>query len=299
MMRHRVYHKATYREYTDATFTTRKPRLRDWEHLGILGPLIRAEVGDSVRVVFRNKTHLVLTIHPHGLEYGKDAEGSGYNDGTTGSLKADDGVGPGATFAYLWTVPESAGPGPEDGSSVIWMYHSSFVPELEINTGLIGPIIVTARGKARPDGSPIDVDREFVTDFAIFDESSSLFSERNIGQEAPPGLLKTTNPALRERNMLYSINGLVEGNLPLLTMKKNEHVRWYMLANNNEEDVHDPHWHGQTVLSYHMRADTVFLDPLSMTVADMIPQEEGTWLLHCHVSEHYKGGMAALFQVLP
>jgi len=299
MMRHRVYHKAVYREYTDATFTVEKPRPAQWEHLGILGPLIRAEVGDSVRVVFRNNTHLKLTMHPHGLQYGKDAEGSAYNDGTAGNLKADDGVGPGATFAYLWTVPESSGPGPLDGSSIVWLYHSSFLPEFEIDTGLVGPILVTARGKSRPDGSPIDVDREFIADFAIFDESSSLFSERNIGQQAPPGLLKTVNPALRERNMLYSINGLIEGNLPLLTMKRNERVRWYLLSNNNEEDVHDPHWHGQTVISYRMRADTVFLDPLSMAVADMIPQSEGTWLFHCHVNEHYKGGMAALFQVLP
>lgn len=298
-LKHRIYHKAIFREYSDATFRTIKLRPSQWEHLGILGPLIRAEVGDSVRVVFRNNTHLTLTLHPHGLEYLKNAEGSAYSDVTIGNLKADDHVGPGTTFTYLWTVPESSGPGPLDGSSVIWMYHSSFLPEFDLNTGLIGPILITARGKSRADGSPADVDREFITDFAIFDETSSLFSERNIGREAPPGLLRATNPALREHHMLYSINGFVEGNLPLLQMKKNERVRWYLLSNNNEEDVHDPHWHGQTLLSYHMRADTVFLDPLSMTVADMIPEREGTWLFHCHVSEHYKGGMVALFQVLP
>jgi hypothetical protein len=39
--------KAVYREYTDETFSTRKPRTAEWEHLGILGPLIRAEVGDT------------------------------------------------------------------------------------------------------------------------------------------------------------------------------------------------------------------------------------------------------------
>src|SRR5262245_61521228 len=46
--------KALYREYTDATFTTLKPRPPEWEHLGFLGPLIRAEVGDTIRIVFRN-----------------------------------------------------------------------------------------------------------------------------------------------------------------------------------------------------------------------------------------------------
>ncbi len=298
-MKHRVYHKAIYREYTDAAFKTLKPRPPEWEHLGILGPLIRAEVGDSVRVVFRNNTHLTLTMHPHGLEYNKDAEGASYADGTMGAVKADDHVFPGTTFAYIWTVPERSGPGPEDGSSVIWMYHSSFVEGLDINTGLVGPILVSARGQSRADGRPKDVDREFITDFAIFDESGSWFAEHNIGREAQPGMLRTTNPALRERNMLYSINGFTEGNLPMLTMKKGERVRWYLLSNTNEEDVHDPHWHGQTVVWYHMRADTVFLDPLAMSVADMIPQKEGTWLFHCHVSEHYMGGMVARFQVVP
>lgn len=296
-MRHRVYHKAIYREYTDATFHTLKPRPLQWEHLGILGPLIRAEVGDSVRVVFRNDTHLVLTIHPHGMQYGKDAEGTLYEDGTQGTVKADDAVDPGATYSYIWTVPESSGPGPLDGSSIIWMYHSDFLGAFDLNTGLVGPILVTARGQGRADLTPKDVDREFVVDFAIFDETSSRFTGRNIG--AIPGILRDTNPRLRERNLVYSINGYVEGNLPLLTMKKGEHVRWYLLSNNNEEDVHDPHWHGQTVLSYRMRVDTVYLDPLAMVVADMVPQQEGTWLFHCHVNEHLVGGMAARFQVVP
>jgi FtsP/CotA-like multicopper oxidase with cupredoxin domain len=296
-VKHRIYHKAIYREYTDATFQKLKPRPPQWEHLGILGPLIRVEVGDSVRAVFRNNTHLVLTIHPHGVQYAKDAEGTLYKDDTQGTVKADDAVSPGATCTYIWTVPESSGPGPLDGSSVIWMYHSDFLGAFDLNTGLVGPILVTARGSGRADLSPKDVDREFIVDFAIFDETSSRFSGKNIG--ATPGVLRDTNPLLRERNLLYSMNGYVEGNLPLLTMKRGEHVRWYLLSNNNEEDVHDPHWHGQTVVSYRMRADTVYLDPLAMIVADMVPQQEGKWLFHCHVNEHLTGGMVGLFQVLP
>lgn len=296
---HRVYHKAIYREYSDGTFKTQKVRPPEWEHLGILGPLIRVEVGSSVRVVFRNNTHLTLTMHPHGLDYTKDAEGALYSDGTSGTVKKDDHVAPGETYTYIWTTPESSGPGPLDGGSVIWMYHSSFAAGLDLNTGLVGPILVTARGQGRPDGTPKDADREFITDFAIFDETSTWFSERNIGRQAQPGNLRNTNPALREKHLLYSINGYIEGNLPLLSMRKNEHVRWYLLSNSNEEDVHDPHWHGQTVLSYRMRADTVFLDPLAMITADMVPQKEGTWLFHCHVNEHYMGGMVGLFEVLP
>src|SRR6185503_17477929 len=49
-----VYRKAIYREYTDATFMTRKPRLRQDEYLGLLGPILRAEVGDTIKVIFKN-----------------------------------------------------------------------------------------------------------------------------------------------------------------------------------------------------------------------------------------------------
>ena len=50
-----TYIKAMYVEYTDSSFTTRKPRTADEKHLGFMGPVIKAEVGDVIRVVFQNK----------------------------------------------------------------------------------------------------------------------------------------------------------------------------------------------------------------------------------------------------
>lgn len=297
--RHRIYHKAIYREYTDATFTTLKVRPQQWEHLGLLGPLIRAEVGDSIRVTFKNNTHLQVTMHPHGLEYKKDSEGALYNDGTAGTVKADDRVPPGGTYTYIWTAPERSGPAAMDESSVLWMYHSHFVESTDMNTGLMGPIIVTARGKARPDGSPKDVDREFITDFALFDETDSWFFEGNGHKDSRGLRSKTANPILREQNTLYSINGYIDANLPLLTMKKGEHVRWYLLSNSNEDDLHMAHWHGNTVVWNKMRMDSVFLGPMAMATADMVPDTEGTWLFHCHVNDHFVAGMVGLYQVLP
>jgi FtsP/CotA-like multicopper oxidase with cupredoxin domain len=297
--RHVIYHKAIYREYTDASFQKLKPRPQQWEHLGILGPLIRAEVGDSIRVVFRNNTHLSVTMHPHGLAYTKDAEGALYNDGTEGSVKADDRVPPGGTFTYIWSVPERSGPAAMDVSSVLWMYHSHFVESTDMNTGLVGPIVVTRKGEARADGSPKDVDREFITDYSIFDETDSWFFEGNAGKQGRELRLKALNPLLREQNLMYSINGYIEGNIPLLTMRRGEHVRWYLMSNSNEEDVHMAHWHGNTVTWNSMRTDTVGLAPMGMASADMVPDAEGIWLFHCHVNDHYAGGMVGRYQVLP
>jgi len=300
---HRTYPKAVFHEYADASFRIQKPRPMEWQHLGILGPLIRAEVGDTIQVVFKNNTKLTCSLHTHGLAYAKDSEGATYNDGTPSAAKRDDMVPPGASYTYTWTVPERAGPGPGDPSSIVWMYHGHFVESKDMNTGLLGPIIITARGASRPDGTPKDVDREFVTAFAVFDETDSWYFEtgaRKTGASLPSSVpMRVADPVFREQNLLYSINGLIEGNLPLLTMKRGDRVRWYLLANSNEDDVHTVHWHGQTVLSNHMRTDTITLGPMGMVVADMAPDKEGTWLFHCHVNDHLRGGMQALFKVVP
>ena len=294
-----VFLKAIYREYTDARFKTLKARAPEWEHLGILGPLIRAEVGDTIKVVFRNNAGVPYSLHPHGLEYDKKSEGALYSDGTSPAEKADDLVGPGQTYTYTWTVPERAGPGPADPSSILWMYHSHFVESRDMNTGLLGPIIISRRGSAGSDGRPKDVDREFVAAFAIFDETSSAYYEANVANRPPGRNLRSTDPAFRNSYLMYSINGFIDGNLPLLTMKKGERVRWYLMSSSNEEDVHGAHWHGATALLNGMRTDTVPLTPMAMTVADMVPDNPGTWLFHCHVNEHYEGGMQALFRVVP
>lgn len=295
-----TFRKAIYREYTDATFKTLKPRPPQWEHLGILGPLIRAEVGDTIKVIFKNNTKIFCSMHPHGLAYAKESEGALYNDGLANDEKKGAAVAPGQVFTYIWTVPERAGPAHGDSSSVLWVYHSHFEEPRDINAGLMGPIIVTAKGASKIDGTPKDVDREFITAFAVFDETSSRYFEVNTmnTRKYTPNL-KMTDPAFRAPYLMYSINGFIEGNMPMMTMKKGERVRWYLFANGNEDDVHTPHWHGQTVEFMHMRTDMVHLEPMMMVTADMIPDNIGTWLFHCHVSDHLEGGMVALFKVIP
>jgi FtsP/CotA-like multicopper oxidase with cupredoxin domain len=49
-----TYTKCLYHGYTDASFTHQIPRPADEQYLGILGPVIRAQVGDTITVTFRN-----------------------------------------------------------------------------------------------------------------------------------------------------------------------------------------------------------------------------------------------------
>jgi FtsP/CotA-like multicopper oxidase with cupredoxin domain len=300
------YRKVLYREYTDSSFGTLEKRPPNWEHLGFLGPVIRAQVGDTIRVVFRNNAHRAYSVHPHGVFYDKSSEGVPYNDGTSSADRADDEVAPGGTYVYVWAVPVRAGPGPLDGSSVLWMYHSHVDEVRDINSGLMGPIIITARGMARADGSPKDVDREIVAEFAQVHEEDSWLADANMPNADSMRRLSPI-PKPSERQQIYpwfvkfAINGYLYGTLPLeaLTIHRGQHVRWYLMSSTNDFDAHSPHWHGNTAIIAGMRTDVAELNPMSMMVADMVPDDEGTWLFHCHVSFHNEAGMSVRYRVVP
>jgi hephaestin len=295
----KTYRKALYREYTDESFSELKQRPKDQHYLGTLGPLIRAEVGDTIKVHFKNDTDFPASMHPHGVFYKKDSEGAPYQDGTSGKKnKSDDVVKPGEEYTYTWEVPKRAGPGPNDPSSIMWMYHSHVDEPVDTNAGLMGPIIVTREGMAEEDGSPEGIDREFVTLFTVFDENVSPYLEHNIEEFAgDPKGVDTEDEGFVESNLMHSINGYVFGNMPMMEMEKGEKVRWYAMGMGTEVDLHTPHWHGNTVLNMGMRTDVVDLLPATMVVADMVPDAIGKWLYHCHVNDHINAGMSVRYSV--
>jgi FtsP/CotA-like multicopper oxidase with cupredoxin domain len=310
-----VYRKAVYREYTDASFSTLKPRPAGSEYLGILGPVLRAEVGDTIRVLFKNNASHPFSMHPHGVLYKKDSEGALYADGTSGGDKADDGVPPGQTHTYTWEVPERAGPGPRDPSSVVWLYHSHTNDLKDVESGLIGAIVVTRRGMSGPDGKTTDVDREFVNLFMIFDENASWYLDYNIRHFTgdPKGVNKAEIMPSNEEgassvllstgfgasNLKATINGYMYANMPVMTMKKGERVRWYLVTVGQGFNFHTPHWHGNVVTQAGQHTDVVSLSPAQMETVDMVPDNPGLWLYHCHVADHMHAGMVAMYRVEP
>jgi hephaestin len=310
-----VYRKAVYREYTDATFKNLKPRKPEDAYLGLLGPIIHAEVGDTIRIVFKNNGSHPYSLHPHGVFYEKASEGSPYDDGVALADKGGDSVAPGKTFAYVWEVPARAGPGPNDPSSIVWLYHSHVNERRESESGLTGAIIVTRSGMARPDGTPKDVDHEFVAFFMIYNENYSWLIDYNAahfptdpkhvdrGESIPKDPMGNFDNLIGTgfvgQNFRAAINGYQYGDGPMMTMKKGEHVRWYLVTLGNGFNFHTPHWHGNTVTINGQRTDVVSILPAQMLTADMKPDDPGIWLFHCHISDHMEAGMVARYQVLP
>lgn len=292
------YKKALFRAYHDASFTTLKPRPKHEAHLGLLGPLIRAEVGDTIEVVFRNRTSRPFSIHPHGVFYNKSNEGSMSNDGTSTSQRLDDKVTPGNSYTYRWEVPESAGPGPNDGSSVVWLYQSHVDAVKDSNSGLVGAIIITAKGQANEDGTPKDVDREFVNLFTVMDENESWYLNETV-EKYMRGFTDLENETFVRGNLMHTINGFVYGNLPGLEMQMGEKVRWHLIALGSKGDNFSPGWHGHTGAVNGRRTDVVELLPASMKSLDMTINNLGTWMYHCHVNNNLRAGMTALYHVTP
>jgi len=299
----RKYIKALYIEYTDDTFSTVKERPATEEHLGFLGPVIRAEVGDTIFVTFMNNGSNPYTMHPHGLAYEKSSEGSAYSDGTTGH-DWHDVVDPGDSYTYTWIANEESGPIPGSGmSSMNWWYHSHNDPSSEMAAGLIGPIIVCAKGMCDEHGKPTDVDEEVFTIFMVMDENASILQMLNIkrylkGVEINEGAMAD----FEESNLMHAMNGYVYGNLgtsPKIEVTKGNLVRWYLLAVGNEVDLHTAHWHGNTVVSADgLRSDVERLLPGAVITVDMRPDMIGKWLWHCHVADHVGAGMMGYYTVV-
>jgi FtsP/CotA-like multicopper oxidase with cupredoxin domain len=308
-----VYKKAVYREYTDATFATLKQRAPDEQYLGILGPILRGAVGDTIQVVFKNNGTHPFSMHPHGVLYEKDSEGADYNDGTNGADKADGGVPPGQTHTYTWQIPERAGPGPNDPSSIFWLYHSHADELRDVASGLFGVIVVTRRGNALPDGRPKDVDHEFVSMYIAINENESWYLDDNVRDHTsdpkgvdkketmpitPGGIVGTVaGTGFIETNVKWSINGYIFGNMPMMTMKQGDKVRWYVATLGDFNNAHTPHWHGNTVLVAGQRTDVLVVTSAQMITADMVPDAPGIWLYHCHISDHMLAGMVARYEV--
>ena len=69
------YKKARFHQYTDSTFTNKTQRQPSENHLGILGPVIRAEVGDKIHVSLLNKLSHPVSLYLEGVTLNKSQDG--------------------------------------------------------------------------------------------------------------------------------------------------------------------------------------------------------------------------------
>ncbi|XP_058406209.1 ceruloplasmin [Diceros bicornis minor] len=296
------YKKLVYREYTDASFVHRKERGPEEEHLGILGPVIWAEVGDTIRVTFHNKGAYPLSIEAVGVRFSKSNEGTYYDphhNPSSGSVPPPSAhVAPKETFTYEWTVPKEVGPTYKDPVCLSKMYYSAVDPTKDIFTGLIGPMKICKKGSLHANGRQKDVDKEFYLFPTVFDENESLLLDDNIRMfTTAPDKVDKENADFQESNKMHSMNGFMYGNQPGLNMCRGDSVVWYLFSAGNEADVHGIYFSGNTYLSRGERRDTANLFPQTTLTLFMQPDTEGTFEVECLTTDHYTGGMKQTYTV--
>ncbi|XP_056903395.1 coagulation factor V isoform X1 [Takifugu flavidus] len=296
-IRHTKFIKVVFRLYLDSSFRTPEVRGEVDEHLGILGPVIKAEVGQTIMVVFKNNASRPFSLHPNGVSYSKQTEGLSYEDGSNYWYKYDNEVQPGATFAYIWNVNPMVGPTSDESNCRTWAYYSGVNPERDIHSGLIGPLLVCRKGTLNQE---LTNTREFMLLFMTFDESQSWYFDRNREIMPRRSWRKVMDPDIMENLKFHSINGIIY-NLKGLRMYTNQLASWHLINMGSPKDFNSVHFHGQTFLhkkttSY--RQAVYPLLPGSFATLEMYPSKPGLWQLETEVGFNQEKGMQTLFLVL-
>jgi FtsP/CotA-like multicopper oxidase with cupredoxin domain len=266
-----TYWAVGFRAYTPGWRTPLKRSSDLGANSGIPGPVLRARVGDRIRVHFRNADMhygFAHSIHAHGVAYSPDSDGAWY---AARSDKRGTAIAPGASYTYEWQVPASA--------LGTWVYHDHSVPnavapsttpvmEIGAQLGLFGIIAIT-------DADTPSVDREIILFFH--------------------DLFQSDIPALAQDLDCFNGRAFV-GNTPDFHARVGDRVRWRVASLGQEMHifhVHGHRWRSATGAF----TDTEILGPATTATVEWAEQQPGEWLYHCHIVEHMMGGMVGRYRV--
>ncbi|KAL5022394.1 hypothetical protein ScPMuIL_001549 [Solemya velum] len=220
-----ISRKILYREYSDKTFTYPKQRSHREQHLGTLGPIIRAEVGDLIKVFFFNNASKPVSILPSGVDDQRYIE--------------DRSVHPNEFKTFYWTVPKNMGPAYQDPPCLTYIYKSD-VDLSDVSSGLIGPLLVCRHGELQSEGLQKQVTKEYFLYFHLLNEST-YYMDGNYDQEIVDDYYDEY--ASETENMVYSINGYFNGTVPGIGVCKSENISWHLIAENGmSRSVHVLHF---------------------------------------------------------
>ena len=266
------------------------------ENLGIPGPVIRGRVGDTILIHFKNndtRTRLAThSINARGLR--PDAASDGFWHGSQPSLPGT-AVLPGENYTYRYTVPASA--------AGAWLYHDYASPRRERRRGGPGgpgagpnlslPVYTRANPSEAEDLSvPVGADRGLIGMIVIEDADTKPVDHEHVIIFHDLYSAEVTSLA----QDFDCINGRsFIGNTPTFHAKVGDRVRWRVGTLGRENHVF--HIHGHRWLAQGAYTDTHLLGPGTTVTVEYTEDSPGTWLYHCHFTEHMMGGMVGQYVV--
>ncbi|TRY93962.1 hypothetical protein DNTS_021117 [Danionella cerebrum] len=241
-----AYRKVVFRAYHDRDF---KHPIRQGEldeHLGLMGPVLKAEIHDVLTVVFKNMASRPYSFHVHGV-YDK-TPGSSPGMGPENSKPEEepgDPVPPGDERVYSWRISQRQGPSASEFDCKAGAYYSNLNMEKDINSGLIGPMLICRSGTLNPKVLLQRDVSDFFLLFTTFDERKSWYLDDNIKKFcSPPCRAKLDDPWFQISNKFSAINGYVSETLPGLTVEQYKTARWHLLNVGSNGEFHAVHFHG-------------------------------------------------------
>lgn len=290
-----TYRKVVFRAYQDRDFKHPIKRGELDEHLGIMGPVLKAEINDVLTVVFKNLASRPYSFHLHGV-YDK-MQGSYGPEGSKAEEVPGDPVPAGEERVYNWRISKRQGPTASEFDCKAGAYYSNVNMEKDINSGLIGPVLICRPGTLRSHVKLQPDVTDYFLLFTTFDERKSWYLDYNIGKFCtPPCQAKVDDPWFEMSNKFAAINGYVSETLPGLIAEQYQTTRWHLLNVGSQGEFHAVHFHG---LPFRVGNDQdhrmgIFnLYPGVFGTVEMRPAIVGTWLIECTIGEHQLAGMRA------
>ncbi|XP_008070452.1 coagulation factor VIII-like, partial [Carlito syrichta] len=287
------FKKVVFQEFTDGSFTQPLYRGELNEHLGLLGPYIRAEVEDNIMVTFKNQASRPYSFYSSLISYDDDQR--------QGAEPRKNFVKPNETRTYLWKVQHHMAPTKDEFDCKAWAYFSDVDLEKDVHSGLIGPLLICHTNTLNPaHGRQVTV-QEFALFFTIFDETKSWYFTENMERNCrAPCNIQMEDPAFKENYRFHAINGYVMDTLPGLVMAQDQRIRWYLLSMGSNENIHSIHFSGHVFTvrkkeEYRMAVYNLY--PGVFETVEMLPSKAGIWRVECLIGEHLHAGMSTLFLV--
>ncbi|XP_071462638.1 coagulation factor VIII isoform X3 [Marmota flaviventris] len=287
------FKKVVFQEFTDGSFTQPLYRGELNEHLGLLGPYIRAEVEDNIVVTFKNQASRPYSFYSSLISY-KEDQGQG-------TEPRKNFVKPNETKTYFWKVQYHMAPTKDEFDCKAWAYFSDVDLERDVHSGLIGPLLICHTNTLNPaHGRQVTV-QEFALFFTIFDETKSWYFRENMERNCrAPCNIQMEDPTFKENYRFHAINGYVMDTLPGLVMAQDQRIRWYLLSMGSNENIHSIHFSGHVFTvrkkeEYKMAVYNLY--PGVFGTVEMLPSKPGIWRIQCLIGEHLHAGMSTLFLV--
>ncbi|XP_073495767.1 coagulation factor VIII-like [Phyllobates terribilis] len=270
-----IYKKALYVEYTDGNYADIRPQ-DPWT--GLLGPTIRVETFDNVVIHFKNLASVPYSLHGIGVSYGKRSEGAGYSDGTDKLEKADDAVPPGQSYTYIWKIPENYGPAESDPICITSAYYSHSNSSYDINSGLVGAILICKPGSLTEDGRQHGVQEKIIA-LAVFDEGHSHYAHDGRVQQ------------------LHTINGHINASIPEQNICLKKPIHFHVIGFGTHFEVHSISLERHSFVIRDHRVPVLSVTAFSFLTAIVHPGEKGVYKLSCQSWTHPEGKMTSVMSV--